>query len=50
MQATGADVSIVKSATVNTTNIAQPFQYNMLITNNGPQSAQNVVVTDTLPV
>lgn len=48
-QATWADLSIVKSATVSTTNIGQSFQYNMLITNNGPEIATNVVVTDTLP-
>jgi len=49
VQATWADLAITKSATVNTAYIGQSFQYNMLISNNGPDSATDVVVTDTLP-
>ncbi len=49
VQATWADVSIAKSASVNSASIGQSFQYNILISNNGPQVAQDLVITDTLP-
>lgn len=47
--AQGADLAIQKSATANTVAIGQTFTYNMLVTNNGPDVATGVSITDSVP-
>lgn len=47
--AQGADLVIQKSATANTVAIGQTFTYNMLVTNNGPDVATGVSITDSVP-
>ena len=47
--AQGADLAIQKSATVNSITLGQSFTYNMLVTNNGPDTATGVIITDTIP-
>jgi hypothetical protein len=37
--AQGADLAIQKSATVNSITLGQSFTYNILVTNNGPDTA-----------
>jgi uncharacterized repeat protein (TIGR01451 family) len=44
-----ADVAIVKTATPNPVLEGTPLTYTLTVTNNGPASATNVMVTDTLP-
>ncbi len=45
---TSADLSIAKSDMVDPVLAGDTLQYQIVITNNGPSDAQNVVVTDTL--
>jgi uncharacterized repeat protein (TIGR01451 family) len=45
-----SDLSIHKMASSAWLNLAEPLTYTLLITNNGPSMATNVVVTDVLPV
>jgi uncharacterized repeat protein (TIGR01451 family) len=47
--ANSADMAIVKSATPNPVTQGTPLTYTLTVTNNGPASATNVMVTDTLP-
>ncbi|HUA16584.1 MAG TPA: C25 family cysteine peptidase [Verrucomicrobiae bacterium] len=47
--ANSADVAIVKTATPNPVTQGTPLTYTLAVTNNGPASATNVTVTDTLP-
>ncbi len=47
--ATSADMAIVKSATPNPVTEGTPLTYSLAVTNNGPATATNVTVTDTLP-
>jgi uncharacterized repeat protein (TIGR01451 family) len=44
-----ADVSITKSATPNPVASGQPLTYTLTVANHGPDSANGVTVTDTLP-
>jgi uncharacterized repeat protein (TIGR01451 family) len=44
-----ADLSITKTIIVTPTAIGDPIQYQVVITNNGPDTATNVVVTDNIP-
>lgn len=44
-----ADLSIVKSDSPDSVIVNQPLTYTLSITNTGPDTATNVVVTDTLP-
>jgi len=49
--ATGADLSVAKTASVATTHLAGGnFAYTITVTNNGPSPATGVTVNDTLPV
>jgi len=47
--ANSADMAIVKTATPNPVTEGTPLTYSLVVTNNGPASATNVTVTDTLP-
>ncbi len=47
--ANSADMAIVKTATPNPVTEGTPLIYSLAVTNNGPASATNVTVTDTLP-
>ena len=47
--ANSADMAIVKTATPNPVTEGTPLTYSLAVTNNGPASATNVTVTDTLP-
>ena len=47
--ANSADVSIVKTGTPNPVTEGTPLTYTLTVTNNGPASATNVTVADTLP-
>jgi uncharacterized repeat protein (TIGR01451 family) len=47
--ATSADMAIVKTAAPNPVTNGTPLTYSLAVTNNGPASATNVTVTDTLP-
>lgn len=47
--ANSADVAIVKTATPNPVTQGTPLTYTLSVFNNGPASATNVMVTDTLP-
>jgi uncharacterized repeat protein (TIGR01451 family) len=47
--ANSADLAIVKTATPNPVTQGTPLTYTLAVTNNGPASATNVTVTDTLP-
>jgi uncharacterized repeat protein (TIGR01451 family) len=47
--ANSADLAIVKTATPNPVTEGTPLLYSLAVTNNGPASATNVTVTDTLP-
>jgi len=47
--ANSADVAIVKTGTPNPVTEGTPLTYTLTVTNNGPASATNVTVTDTLP-
>jgi uncharacterized repeat protein (TIGR01451 family) len=44
-----ADLSITKSATPNPVAAGQALTYTLTVTNHGPDSANGIVVTDTLP-
>jgi uncharacterized repeat protein (TIGR01451 family) len=44
-----ADMSITKTTTATTAPIGSTFSYTIVVTNNGPDTATNVVMTDTLP-
>jgi uncharacterized repeat protein (TIGR01451 family) len=44
-----ADLGITKSASVTTVAVGTQFAYTLTVTNNGPNSATGVVVTDPLP-
>ena len=44
-----ADLSLVKNDDPNPATLGVPFTYTLEITNNGPDTATNVIVTDTLP-
>jgi uncharacterized repeat protein (TIGR01451 family) len=45
-----ADLVVDKTASVKTVYIGDTITYTLVITNNGPQDATGVIVTDTLPV
>src|SRR5262249_24590573 len=45
----GADLSVTKSAAPNPATVGQPVTYTIVTTNNGPNTAINVSVNDTLP-
>ncbi len=47
--ANSADMAIVKTATPNPVTEGTPLLYSLAVTNNGPATATNVTVTDTLP-
>ena len=47
--ANSADMAIVKTATPNPVLEGTPLTYSLAVTNNGPATATNVTVTDTLP-
>jgi uncharacterized repeat protein (TIGR01451 family) len=47
--ANSADTAIVKTASPNPVTQGTPLTYSLAVTNNGPASATNVTVTDTLP-
>jgi uncharacterized repeat protein (TIGR01451 family) len=47
--ANSADLAIVKTATPNPVTEGTALTYSLAVTNNGPASATNVTVTDTLP-
>ena len=47
--ANSADVAITKTATPNPVPQGDPLTYTLAVTNNGPASATNVTVMDTLP-
>ncbi len=47
--ANSADMAIVKTGTPNPVTEGTPLTYTLAVTNNGPASATNVTVTDTLP-
>jgi uncharacterized repeat protein (TIGR01451 family) len=47
--ANSADMAIVKTGTPNPVTEGTPLTYTLSVTNNGPASATNVTVTDTLP-
>jgi uncharacterized repeat protein (TIGR01451 family) len=47
--ANSADVAIVKTGSPNPVTEGTPLTYSLAVTNNGPASATNVTVTDTLP-
>jgi uncharacterized repeat protein (TIGR01451 family) len=47
--ANSADVAITKTGTPNPVTEGTPLTYTLVVTNNGPASATNVTVTDTLP-
>ena len=44
-----ADLSITKSDDIDPANVGDTVTYTVTVTNNGPDSANNVTVTDTLP-
>lgn len=44
------DVSIAKSASTSQPTVGTNFTYNLVITNNGPNTATNVMVSDPLPM
>jgi uncharacterized repeat protein (TIGR01451 family) len=44
-----ADMSITKSTTATSAPIGSTFSYTIVVTNNGPDAATSVVMTDTLP-
>ncbi|MGN6186873.1 MAG: IPTL-CTERM sorting domain-containing protein [Thermoanaerobaculia bacterium] len=46
---TSADLSITKTTTASTAPIGSTFSYTIVVTNNGPDAATSVVMTDTLP-
>jgi uncharacterized repeat protein (TIGR01451 family) len=47
--ANSADMAIVKTASPNPVTEGTPLLYSLAVTNNGPATATNVTVTDTLP-
>ncbi|HEX2835217.1 MAG TPA: DUF11 domain-containing protein [Thermoanaerobaculia bacterium] len=46
---TTADLSITKTTTATSAPIGSTFSYTIVVTNNGPDTATSVVMTDTLP-
>jgi uncharacterized repeat protein (TIGR01451 family) len=48
-EAAQADLSISQSVTPSSPRVGDSVTYTLTVTNNGPQSATNVVLTDTLP-
>ncbi|MDQ2797819.1 MAG: hypothetical protein M3Y06_11790, partial [Actinomycetota bacterium] len=44
-----ADLSIVKTPSVNPAQLRQPFNWSVAVTNNGPGDSQTTGLTDTLP-
>jgi uncharacterized repeat protein (TIGR01451 family) len=46
----GADVTVVKTVSTGPVNPGQTFTYTLLVSNQGPSAAADVVVTDPLPV
>ena len=45
----GSDLSITKTGNPATVNLGDPVTYTLTVTNHGPETATDVVVTDTLP-
>ena len=45
---TRADVQVTKSASQASVNLREPFTWNIAVTNGGPGTAENVVLTDTV--
>ncbi|MEO8083525.1 MAG: CHRD domain-containing protein, partial [Ardenticatenales bacterium] len=44
-----ADVSITKTSTPNPANAGEALSYELVVTNNGPSTAREVIIRDTLP-
>ena len=44
-----ADLAITKTASVNPAQLRQPFNWSVVVTNNGPGDSQTTGLTDTLP-
>ena len=44
-----ADLQVEKTASANIVNVGDTITYTLTITNNGPQEARGVILTDTLP-
>ncbi|GEM_PF-3258825 len=44
-----ADLAAAKSSAVNRVSVGYPLTYTIVVTNNGPGVAKNIVITDTLP-
>lgn len=44
-----ADLALTKTASANVVGVGEPFTYTLTVTNNGPQDARDVVVSDLLP-
>lgn len=49
VEGSGADLSIEKTAESGTPMQGSTYSYTLTVTNNGPEDATNIVVTDTLP-
>ena len=49
MQAASADVAITKADVPDPVTVGGPLTYTLVVTNNGPDDASSIVVTDTLP-
>ncbi|HEY0727232.1 MAG TPA: PQQ-dependent sugar dehydrogenase, partial [Pyrinomonadaceae bacterium] len=49
VSSSSVDLSLTKTASPNPGQAAAPLSYRITVTNNGPATATNVVVTDTLP-
>src|SRR5207245_10055180 len=48
-QSPTADLSVVKTASVSSAGILQPFAYSFVVTNAGPSTATGATLTDPLP-
>ncbi|PKL58205.1 MAG: hypothetical protein CVV34_03530, partial [Methanomicrobiales archaeon HGW-Methanomicrobiales-5] len=44
-----ADLNVTKTASVDEIELGEQFSYEIVVTNNGPSTAENVITTDTLP-
>ena len=46
---TGTDLQVTQTDTPDPVNVANPLNYSLVVTNNGPDDATGVTLTDTLP-